>query len=430
MKKLFACLALTASLLSYTSGKLENGLQYHLKQSTDLQGRGSIWLVLNIGMLQETNQQKGVAHLTEHVAWSGIEKPPIERFIMIADLLGISDAPERANSTTEMDATFFRLDNIALNDPRALDTALFCLKEIVSAATFSPEFIEQEWPDVLQDLLDEVGSFSYRKLECQLEALFQQPIILCPDESFQNTQNASAPELKAFYQTHYRPDKMALIAVGDFDEKLLESKINHLFTTLTNPSHPAPIPSSPLLNPIFPTRALFLQLDTPAVPKLSLMYPLPRTLDLEVQYTLRPLIEARLQPLIDAGHILSITYGRTALSPTYQILEVGISLLNEASLPDIQQSVIERLSHLDALTQEEWLRIQSKEPDNDIDAQCYADLFLGRLLSRPLHTSFPSQTTLLRCNTLLQDSPTLVTFIHQPIPSFNPLDHQPLRPLR
>lgn len=375
------------------SGKLNNGLEYHLLHNETPQRRASLWLVLKVGMMHEKESQQGFAHFVEHLVWRGTENINEQQLAEKFELLDITEEPAHISSVTGNDATMIRM-NIALDHPHALEQALFLLKEISTSAALLPEMVCEEKEEVLKELTNRVKDPVVEKLEQQATVLLGRPIKFFPQEMINNVQNASVQQLKEFYHSKYRPDQMALIVVGDFNEKIVKKRIEELFESLLNPPASATDRNLDEEQTIsMPARVSFLLHENEkfALPKVSIAYLLPRKLESNIQQMLRPLIENRLQGLVDQGIMLSIWSSQTVLSSSYQLLEVGAVLFDEVSFLNVAGKFIEAVDQIEqaGFTEQEWRSLQDQmeelEPiENEIYASTFADQFLGHLFSKPL----------------------------------------------
>ncbi|MYN66510.1 MAG: hypothetical protein F4X11_16005 [Acidobacteria bacterium] len=221
-------------------GTLDNGLTYYLRSNDSPAGAVETRLVVNAGAVLDPPGAEGTAHFLEHLLFNGTESFSKTDLREVLRSIGVEVGPD-LNAYTSADETVYILD-FQLDDPGALDLAFTVLSEWASAATISPEEVEAERGIVVDEyrLFDEsadgrIGNF--------LDAVYYSGTVYEGMQLGGNEQsNASitAEQLRAFYETWYRPDNMAVVVVGDLPVADMAQKVAEFFGGLTNPVEPMP----------------------------------------------------------------------------------------------------------------------------------------------------------------------------------------------
>lgn len=227
------------------TGVLPNGLTYFVRQNKQPPGRGEFRLVVDAGSFQEDDDQRGLAHFVEHMAFNGTKAFPRTELVSKLEGLGVRFGPH-INASTSFDETIYQLA-VPTDKPEPIDLTLQILQEWAGAVTFLPADVDAERGVVLAEKRDSLGAET-RLLESAVEKVFagtryarRLPIGL-PEI----IQKAKPGALVRFYKDWYRPDNMAVIAVGDFDPAAVEKKIVARFGGLPKADRARPDPDRAL----------------------------------------------------------------------------------------------------------------------------------------------------------------------------------------
>ena len=218
------------------SGELDNGLNYYLYPNTEPHNRAELALVVSAGSVLEGDDQLGLAHLLEHMLFNGTESFPGQDLISFLESIGMEFGPD-INAYTGFDETVYTL-TIPLDDEAISDKALQILKEWAVKASLDPKEIDKERGVVVEEWRARTQNVSGRLQEKILPALFGDSRYAkrIPIGDMDIVRNAPAENLSNFYKKWYRPDLMAVVAVGDFDVASFENKIKTVFSSLNNPA--------------------------------------------------------------------------------------------------------------------------------------------------------------------------------------------------
>lgn len=210
-------------------GTLPNGMRYALLRNATPPGQASLRLRIDAGSLMEREDQLGLAHFTEHMAFNGTTNIPENELLRILERLGLAFGAD-SNALTDFDQTVYQLDLPRTND-ETVDTSLRILREQVSEALFDAEDIEAERGVIVGEQRTS-NSPQRRALISQLQLLAPGQIIAnrLPIGDLSVIRSAPRERFVDFYEAYYRPSRATLIAVGDFDVDVMETKIQTAFS--------------------------------------------------------------------------------------------------------------------------------------------------------------------------------------------------------
>jgi zinc protease len=231
-----------------TSGALDNGLTYYLQQHRAKDKRAVLALVVKAGSVYEEDDQRGLAHFIEHMAFNGTERFKKQTLIDFFERSGMRFG-SHANAVTSYDRTQYQL-NVPTDDPQLLATALDVLEDWASALSFDPDEVQSERSVLLSEWTSSKGA-SRRLGEQQRQLLlagskFAEREVI-GDQAV--LEHAPRERLIDFYKRWYRPDRMALIIVGDIDPSALQGEIQGHFAHL--PRDPSGGTAAPAAEPNF-----------------------------------------------------------------------------------------------------------------------------------------------------------------------------------
>ena len=205
-------------------GRLQNGLTYYVRSNPEPENRAELRLVVNAGSVLEDEDQLGLAHFLEHMAFNGTERFEKQEIVDYLESIGMSFGPD-VNAYTSYDETVYKLQ-VPTDDPQILETAVKILEDWAHAVTLDPEEVAKERPIIVEEWRLRRGAQA-RMLDAQYPILFKDSRYAerKPIGELEIIQNAGVEAFRRFYEDWYRPDLMAVIAVGDFDARWIERKI-------------------------------------------------------------------------------------------------------------------------------------------------------------------------------------------------------------
>lgn len=221
------------------TGLLENGLRYYIRKNTEPADRAELYLAVDAGSILEDDDQLGIAHFVEHMLFNGTQRYPDEKLIDFLESTGMRFGPD-VNAYTSFDETVFTL-TVPTDSARILDQAFDVLEDWAGYATLSEEMIDKERGVVVEE---------WRMSDQNAQGRIRDQIlpVLLNDSRYKDRlpigkpeiiENASYETIRRFYRSWYRPDLMAVVAVGDFDPDAIENEIREHFQSLSVPHGPA-----------------------------------------------------------------------------------------------------------------------------------------------------------------------------------------------
>ncbi|MDR1859286.1 MAG: insulinase family protein, partial [Treponema sp.] len=230
---------------SVRTGTLPSGLRYFILENSMPEKRAYLTLAVKAGSVLEEDDERGLAHFVEHMAFNGTARFPEAELVDYLRSLGMRFGPE-VNAYTTFDQTVYGIevpvetggDGIR----RVPDTALAIIDDWSRAITFAPHDVDEERLVVLEEYRSRLGAWN-RLRQQWLPVLFRgspyanrMPIGL-PEV----IETAPASRLEGFYRKWYQADNMALIIVGDFDGAALEASLEDHFA-IPKPAAPTQLP--------------------------------------------------------------------------------------------------------------------------------------------------------------------------------------------
>ena len=223
------------------TGTLPNGLKFYVRRNARPAQRLSLRLAVKAGSLNEADDQQGLAHLIEHMAFNGSTHFKPGELVSFFESIGARLGPH-LNAYTSFDETVYMFD-LPTDKPDVVDKAITALADYAGGLTLSEEEVNKERGVVIEEWRGGLGASS-RIRDKQFPILFYKSRYAgrLPIGKPDIIRSAPVARLRAFYDTWYRPERMAVIAVGDMDAQGLERSITTAFTGLTARAPAAPLP--------------------------------------------------------------------------------------------------------------------------------------------------------------------------------------------
>ena len=211
-----------------TRGTLENGLTYYIRKTRTKNHHFAAKLVVKTGSLNEKEDERGLAHLTEHMVFRGTKNFPNTDTRAFFDSM-ISRALVPYNASTSFCYTEFRFSHYSA-DKTIVHRILEQLNEMMFEATFAPDLLEKEKKVVCAE--EAYRYYKPRPNAAILEEVLGLSAVSAksPIGDMDIVKNVSAQKLLAFYKREYRPDKMALIVSSNLENGEILDKIQSIFT--------------------------------------------------------------------------------------------------------------------------------------------------------------------------------------------------------
>src|SRR3954465_11588381 len=201
---------------------LPNGLTYYIRQNTRPANRVLLRLAVKTGSLDEADDQQGLAHMVEHMAFNGSAHFKPGELISYFESTGARLGPH-VNAYTSFEETVYMLD-LPSDKPEIVDRGLDAMSDFAGGLSLDPKEVDKERGVVIEEWRGGLGAGS-RVRDNEI------PVLYSPSHSAEplpigkpDILRTFKPErLRAFYDTFYRPDRMAIVAVGDMDAEKLEA---------------------------------------------------------------------------------------------------------------------------------------------------------------------------------------------------------------
>ncbi len=230
-------------------GKLSNGLTYYLRKNVEPKNRAELRLVVNAGSILESDQQLGLAHFVEHMAFNGTKNFKKQELIDFLEKSGVNFGAD-LNASTDFDATIYELQ-VPTDSIQVFKKAMQILEDWAHQVSFEPVEIDKERGVIVEEW--RLGRGADARLRDQFF-----PVILkgsqyakrLPIGTKESIEKSPYSELTKFYKDWYRPDLQAVIVVGDIDLAETEKMIKDHFGKI--PAAKSPKPRTKFGVPAFP----------------------------------------------------------------------------------------------------------------------------------------------------------------------------------
>jgi zinc protease len=209
-------------------GVLPNGMKYAIMRNATPKGTASVRLQFEFGSIAENENERGLAHFIEHMAFNGSTHVPEGDMVKILERQGLKFGPD-TNAQTGFDSTIYMLD-LPKADDEHIDTAFFLFRETASEVKFDPSAVDRERGVILGEERAR-DNFQYHQLVDLLgfdapDTPYAKRLPIGIDEVLKS---ASADTIRSLYQRYYRPENATLVFVGDADPAVVEAKIKKAF---------------------------------------------------------------------------------------------------------------------------------------------------------------------------------------------------------
>ncbi len=239
-------------------GVMDNGMQYAILRNATPPGQASFRLRIDAGSLMEDEDQRGLAHFMEHMAFNGTTNIPENDLLRILERHGLAFGAD-TNAYTSFDETVYMLE-LPRADEAIVDDALRIMREQVSEALMAPDAIDAERDVIVgeQRLRNVPG---LRALEAQLKLLApgQRISERLPIGDLDVIRTAPRQRFVDFYEAYYRPSRATFVAVGDFDVAEMEAKIRGAFESWAPKAADGPEPDLGTVQPRGPETRILLE---------------------------------------------------------------------------------------------------------------------------------------------------------------------------
>ena len=218
-------------------GQLPNGMKYYLRHNNKQKNLADFYISHDVGAIQEEDDQQGLAHFLEHMAFNGTKNLPGKMLIEYLETVGVKFGVN-LNAGTSWDYTQYLLKDVPTIRPGIVDTAMLILHDWSHFIALQPNEIDSERGVIMEELRMRDGA-SWRGTIKMLQAL-------CKGTRYEHRnlighldglKSFSHSSLENFYHKWYRPELQAVVIVGDINVDEVEQKLQKLMADI--PASPA-----------------------------------------------------------------------------------------------------------------------------------------------------------------------------------------------
>ncbi|MFQ6603620.1 M16 family metallopeptidase [Flavobacterium sp. C3NV] len=213
-----------------TTGKLKNGLTYYILHNEEPKDRASFYFVQNVGAILEDDNQNGLAHFLEHMAFNGTEHFKGKGIIKMLEKNGVSFGKD-INAYTAQDETVYNISTVPVSNQKLIDSTLWVLHDWSGSLSLTDAEIDAERGVIREEW--RTRRTSGFRLKMQTDPVLYKGSKYSKRDVIGDLNiinNFKYPELRNYYKKWYRPDLQAVIIVGDIDVKAMEQKVKAIFS--------------------------------------------------------------------------------------------------------------------------------------------------------------------------------------------------------
>lgn len=216
-------------------GKLDNGFTYYIRYNAKPEKRVEMRLAVNAGSILEDEEQQGLAHFTEHMAFNGSEHFEKNELISYLQKIGVEFGPD-LNAYTSFDETVYKL-SIPSDSIHLVDKGFLVMEDWAHGLNMAGEEIDKERGVIIEEWRMRNGAMQ-RMMDQFYPVLFDNSLYAqrLPIGQKEILDTFHYDAIRRFYDEWYRPDLMAFVLVGDIDVDYAEKKIIEHFSKIEMPS--------------------------------------------------------------------------------------------------------------------------------------------------------------------------------------------------
>ena len=224
-------------------GKLDNGITYFIRENGEPKNRIQLRLAIKAGSCMEEEDQAGIAHYVEHMCYNGTENFQKSEIVDYFEKIGMKFGPE-VNAETSFENTVYILE-IPADDPEILKTSLLVLHDWACAVSFDPVEFEKERGVIIEEWRQRTQGVNWRVAMKEIGLVLKDSRYekRLPIGDINVIKNVKLDRLVDFYKKWYRPENMAVAAVGDIKADVLEKAIKEVMGTIPASEKETKVPS-------------------------------------------------------------------------------------------------------------------------------------------------------------------------------------------
>ena len=218
------------------TGRLDNGLTYYIRHNEKPKGQADFYILHNVGAIQEEDDQQGLAHFLEHLAFNGTKNLPGKQLIEYLETVGVKFG-YNLNAGTSWDQTVYNISDVPTSRQGIIDSAMLILHDWSHFIALRPEEIDSERGVIMEELRTRDGA-SWRSTMKLLQALgkgtrYEHRNLIGYLDGLKSFEHDA---LERFYKKWYRPDYQAIVIVGDLDAEATEARLKSLMADIPAPA--------------------------------------------------------------------------------------------------------------------------------------------------------------------------------------------------
>jgi zinc protease len=228
------------------TGTLANGMRYYIRENKSPEKRASIRLVVNAGSVLEDDDQLGLAHFVEHMGFNGTKHFPKQELVRYLESVGVNLGCGGVNASTGFDQTMYYM-SVPTDSARIVENAMRIFGDWAHETSMEDVEIEKERGVITEEWRLWLGAGD-RLWDKQAPVLFKDSryAVRLPIGTKESIATFKPEALRRFYTDWYRPDLMAIIAVGDFDARGMLKLIEENMGPIPRVDNPRPRPTYPV----------------------------------------------------------------------------------------------------------------------------------------------------------------------------------------
>lgn len=233
-------------------GKLDNGLTYYIRHNEKPKDRAEFFIAQNVGAILENDDQNGLAHFLEHMAFNGTTNFPDKMIIEYFESIGVKFG-SNINAYTSLDETVYNLSDVPTIRQSVVDSALLVLHDWSGCIALLGEEIDAERGVILEEW--RTGAGADRRMWKESNYLKYPNSQYAKRDVIGDTaviKNFDHETIRAFYRKWYRPDLQAILVVGDVDVDYIEGKIKTMFADISAKENAGERPIYPIHDNVEP----------------------------------------------------------------------------------------------------------------------------------------------------------------------------------
>ncbi|MEO9851435.1 MAG: insulinase family protein [Reichenbachiella sp.] len=220
-------------------GVLENGMTYYILHNEEPKDRASFYIVHNVGAILEEDDQNGLAHMLEHMAFNGstnFKGKGVKNFL---ERQGV-EFGKSFNAYTNTDETVYNISNVPTGKSEVMDSCVLILHDWSGSLTLAGEEIDAE-RGVIKEEWRTRNNYGRRLRKTLAPTTYYQSKYAVRDVigDMEVVENSPYEAIRSFYKKWYRPDLQAVVIVGDFDADQMESRVKKILSKIPTSASPA-----------------------------------------------------------------------------------------------------------------------------------------------------------------------------------------------